>query len=182
MSRIGKLPIPLPSGVTATVDAGTVKVAGPRGKLAVRVHPLADVKVDGWHRDRRAGATTAATARGVHGLTRKLVANMVTGVSEGFRRVLEINGVGYRAEAKGRTLQLALGYSHPVVFPLPEGVEAKVDKQVVITLEGADRQVLGETAAAIRKLRPPEPYKGKGIKYAEETIRRKAGKAVGAAS
>jgi large subunit ribosomal protein L6 len=181
MSRIGKLPIQLPSGVTATVDAGTVRVSGPRGKLAARVHPLADVKVDG-------GTMTVARrddsrmARGVHGLTRKLVANMVTGVSEGFRRVLEINGVGYRAEAKGRTLQLALGYSHPVVFPLPEGIEAKVDKQVVITLEGADRQVLGETAAAIRKLRPPEPYKGKGIKYAEETIRRKAGKAVGAAS
>jgi len=107
---------------------------------------------------------------------------MATGVSSGFRRVLEINGVGYRAEAKGRMLQLALGYSQPVVFALPEGVEAKVDKQTVITLEGADRQVLGEAAAAIRKLRPPEPYKGKGIKYAEETIRRKAGKAVGAAS
>jgi large subunit ribosomal protein L6 len=181
MSRIGKLPIQLPSGVTATVDAGTVKVSGPKGKLAVRVHPLADVKVE-------SGTVTVArrddsrTARGVHGLTRKLVANMVTGVSTGFRRVLEINGVGYRAESKGRSLQLALGYSHPVVFPLPDGVEAKVDKQVVITLEGADRQVLGETAAAIRKLRPPEPYKGKGIKYAEETIRRKAGKAVGAAS
>ena len=181
MSRIGKLPVALPSGVTVTVDAGTVGVSGPRGHLATRVSPLVEVKVGGaavsvTRRD------DSRAARAVHGLTRKLVANMVTGVSSGFRRVLEISGVGYRAEAKGRTLQLALGYSQPVVFALPDGVEAKVDKQTVITLEGTDRQVLGETAAAIRKLRPPEPYKGKGIKYAEETIRRKAGKAVGAAS
>jgi len=181
MSRIGKLPITVPSGVTVAVEPGAVRVSGPRGKLAATVSPLAQVKVE--------GGTVSITrrddsrdARGVHGLTRVLIANMVTGVSAGFRRVLEINGVGYRAEAKGRTLHLALGYSHPVVFPLPDGVEAKVDKQTVITLEGADRQVLGETAAAIRKLRPPEPYKGKGIKYAEEKIRRKAGKAVGAAS
>ena len=181
MSRIGKLPITVPSGVTVAVDPGAVRVSGPRGKLAAKVHPLAQVKVD--------GATVTVTrrddsrsARGVHGLTRVLIANMVTGVSAGFRRVLEINGVGYRAEVKGRALQLALGYSHPVLFPLPDGVDAKVDKQTVITLEGADRQVLGEAAAAIRKLRPPEPYKGKGIKYAEERIRRKAGKAVGAAS
>jgi large subunit ribosomal protein L6 len=181
MSRIGKLPVALPSGVKVTVDAGNVRVAGPRGELRARVSPLVEVKVEN-------GAVSVArrddsrAARAIHGLTRKLVANMVTGVSSGFRRVLEISGVGYRAEAKGRTLQLALGYSHPVVFALPDGVEVKVDKQTVVTLEGADRQVLGETAAAIRKLRPPEPYKGKGIKYAEETIRRKAGKAVGAAS
>jgi large subunit ribosomal protein L6 len=181
MSRIGKLPVALPSGVTATVDAETVRVSGPRGHLAARMSPLVEVKVG--------SATVSVTrrddsraARAVHGLSRKLVANMVTGVSTGFRRVLEINGVGYRAEAKGRTLQLALGYSQPVLFALPDGIEAKVDKQTVITLEGTDCQVLGETAAAIRKLRPPEPYKGKGIKYAEETIRRKAGKAVGAAS
>jgi large subunit ribosomal protein L6 len=181
MSRVGKVPVPLPKGVTVTVEAEQVRVAGPRGKLAVRVHPLAQVKVEGdaitiQRRD------DGREARAIHGLTRKLVANMVTGVSAGFRRVLEINGVGYRAEVKGRSIQLALGYSHPIVFALPDGVEAKIDKQTVITLEGADRQVLGETAAAIRKLRPPEPYKGKGIKYAEETIRRKAGKAVGAAS
>jgi large subunit ribosomal protein L6 len=181
MSRIGKLPIQVPSGVTVAVEVGQVRVSGPRGKLAARVHPLVEVKLE-------RGTITVARrddgreARAVHGLTRKLVANMVTGVSAGFRRVLEINGVGYRAEVKGRSVQLALGYSHPVVFALPDGIEAKVDKQTVITLEGADRQVLGETAAAIRKLRPPEPYKGKGIKYADETIRRKAGKAVGAAS
>jgi len=175
MSRIGKLPIAVPSGVTVAVEPGTVRVSGPRGKLAAAVSPLAQVKVDGnqvsvTRRD------DSREARGVHGLTRVLISNMVTGVSAGFRRVLEINGVGYRAESKGRSLQLALGYSHPIVFPLPAGVEAKVDKQTVITLEGADRQVLGETAAAIRKLRPPEPYKGKGIKYSDERIFRKEGK------
>jgi large subunit ribosomal protein L6 len=181
MSRIGKQPIALPSGVTISVEPGTVKVKGPRGTLAVALSPLVEVKVaSGSVQIERREDSRAA--RGVHGLTRKLVANMVTGVSDGFRRVLEINGVGYRAESKGNALQLALGYSHPILFPLPQGVQAKVDKQTVVTLEGADRQVLGETAAAIRKLRPPEPYKGKGIKYAEEKIRRKAGKAVGAAS
>jgi large subunit ribosomal protein L6 len=119
--------------------------------------------------------------RGIHGLTRKLLANMIHGVNQGFSQVLEINGVGYRAEVKGNLIQLLLGYSHPIIFQLPPGVSAKVDKQTVITLEGADRQVLGETAAMIRELRPPEPYKGKGVKYAEETIRRKAGKAAGTA-
>jgi large subunit ribosomal protein L6 len=181
MSRIGKQPIAVPNGVTITVDPGAVKIKGPKGTLAAAVSPLVELKLEGatLHVARR---EDSRDARSVHGLTRKLVANMVTGVSEGFRRVLEINGVGYRAESKGNALQLALGYSHPIVFPLPQGVQAKVDKQTVVTLEGADRQVLGETAAAIRKLRPPEPYKGKGIKYAEEKIRRKAGKAVGAAS
>jgi len=181
MSRIGKLPISIPSGVTVAVEPGAVRVSGPRGKLAAAVNPLAEVKVEG-NTVRVTRREETRGARGVHGLTRVLIANMVTGVSAGFRRVLEINGVGYRAEVKGRAIQLALGYSHPVIFPLPDGVDAKVDKQTVITLEGADRQVLGEAAAAIRKLRPPEPYKGKGIKYAEERIRRKAGKAVGAAS
>ncbi|MCC6847309.1 MAG: 50S ribosomal protein L6 [Deltaproteobacteria bacterium] len=181
MSRIGKQPIALPGGVTVSIEPGIVKVKGPKGALSTAVSPLVEIKVE--------GATITVgrredsrDARSAHGLTRKLVANMVTGVSEGFRRVLEISGVGYRAEAKGAALQLALGYSHPILFQLPEGVQAKVDKQTVVTLEGADRQALGEAAAAIRKLRPPEPYKGKGIKYAEERIRRKAGKAVGASS
>ncbi|MEB2285008.1 MAG: 50S ribosomal protein L6 [Polyangiaceae bacterium UTPRO1] len=181
MSRIGKQPITVPSGVTIAVEPGAVKVKGPKGTLAAAVSPLVEIRVqDGTINVARREDSSAA--RSVHGLTRKLVANMVTGVSDGFRRVLEINGVGYRAEAKGSAIQFALGYSHPIVFPLPEGVQAKIDKQTVVTLEGADRQVLGETAAAIRKLRPPEPYKGKGIKYAEEKIRRKAGKAVGASS
>ena len=181
MSRIGKQPITIPAGVTLTVEPGAIRVKGPKGQLAARLSPLVEISVaNGVATVTRREETRVA--RGVHGLTRKLLANMLTGVGEGFRRVLEINGVGYRAEAKGRTLQLALGYSHPITFPLPEGVQAKVDKQTVVTLESSDRQLLGETAAAIRKLRPPEPYKGKGIKYADETIRRKAGKAVGAAS
>ena len=181
MSRVGKQPITVPSGVNITTSPGAVQVKGPKGTLSAAVSPLVELKVEGGSLNitRR---EDSREARSIHGLTRKLVSNMVTGVSEGFRRVLEINGVGYRAEAKGNAIQLALGYSHPILFPLPQGVQAKVDKQTVVTLEGADRQVLGETAAAIRKLRPPEPYKGKGIKYAEETIRRKAGKAVGASS
>ena len=181
MSRIGKQPIPIPSGVKFNLDAGAVTVNGPKGNLGMRVSPLVEVKVD--------DGTVFVTARdqsrqsrAAQGLNRQLLSNLVTGVSAGFQRVLEINGVGYRAESKGKALHLALGFSHPVVFDLPEGVQAKVDKQTVITLESADRQALGEAAAAIRKLRPPEPYKGKGIKYAEERIRRKAGKAVGAAS
>lgn len=121
-------------------------------------------------------------SKALHGLTRKLVANMVEGVSRGFTRVLDINGVGYRAEVKGTELHMTLGYSHPIVFPLPAGVTASVERQIIITLTSADRRVLGETAAAIRSFRPPEPYKGKGVKYREEVIKRKAGKAVGAAS
>jgi len=120
-------------------------------------------------------------SRAVHGLTRKLIANMAQGVSQGFSRVLDINGVGYRAEVKGQEIHMTLGYSHPVVFPLPAGVSAAVERQIIITLTSADRQLLGETAAKIRSLRPPEPYKGKGIKYREEVIKRKAGKAVGSA-
>jgi large subunit ribosomal protein L6 len=131
------------------------------------------VRVEREHDERK--------VRALHGLTRKLIANMAQGVSQGFTRVLEINGVGYRAEVKGQEIHLTLGYSHPVVFPLPAGVTASVERQVIVTLTSADRQVLGETAAKLRSLRPPEPYKGKGIKYREEVIRRKAGKAVGSA-
>ena len=179
MSRIGKQPIAVPNGVTITVDPGAVKIKGPKGTLAAAVSPLVELKLEGatLHVARR---EDSRDARSVHGLTRKLVANVVTGVSEGFRRVLEINGVGYRAESKGNALQLALGYSHPILFQLPKGVTAKIERQVVITLESADREQLGQVAAQIRELRPPEPYKGKGIKYAEERIRRKAGKAAGA--
>jgi len=179
MSRIGRLAIAVPSGVTVAVEPGTVRVSGPRGKLAVAINPLAEVKVEGnavnvTRRD------DSRTARGVHGLTRVLIANMVTGVSTGFRRVLEITGVGYRAEVKGRAIQLALGYSHPVIFPLPEGIQAEVDRQVSITIKGADKALVGQTAAKLRALRKPDPYKGKGIKYADEYIRRKVGKKAGA--
>jgi len=179
MSRIGRMPITVPGGVKVHVADHTVRVEGPKGKLSRTVAPEVTIAVEGSnvvvHRHEE-----TRRARGLHGLTRRLVANMVAGVSTGFTRTLEINGVGYRAEARGNVLHLTLGYSHPIAFQLPAGISAKVDRQVVITLEGADRELLGQIAAAIRELRPPEPYKGKGIKYAGETIKRKAGKAAGA--
>lgn len=180
MSRIGRLPITIPNGVKLHVSDGTVRVEGPKGTLSRRLEPEVSVTTEGntvvlTRRD------DSRRARGMHGLMRKLLANMVEGTGKGFQRVLEITGVGYRAEARGNILFLTLGYSHPIAFQLPEGVTAKVERQVVVTLEGSDREVLGQTAAAIRRLRPPEPYKGKGVKYAEERIRRKAGKAAAGA-
>jgi large subunit ribosomal protein L6 len=171
MSRIGRLPIHLDKSVKATVAGSTLKVEGPKGKLELKLHPGYTVEIV----VKRSGDTSGE--RALHGLMRKLIANMVEGVGKGFTRVLEINGVGYRAEAKAQQVNLTLGYSHPIVYQLPPGVTAKVEKQVTVTLESADRQLLGTVAAQIRELRPPEPYKGKGIKYATETIRRKAGKA-----
>ncbi|HYD50756.1 MAG TPA: 50S ribosomal protein L6 [Terriglobales bacterium] len=179
MSRIGKMPIPVPASVKVTTSDGVVNIEGPKGKLQ---HPLpagTSIELEGSTLHVRRQDEERGT-RSVHGLTRRILSNMVSGVSTGFTRVLEINGVGYRADVRGQVIQLSLGYSHPIIFQLPSGVQAKVDKQTVITLEGFDRQLLGEVAAQIRKLRPPEPYKGKGIKYAEERLRRKAGKAAGA--
>jgi large subunit ribosomal protein L6 len=181
MSRVGRLPIKLPTGVKVHVTEGQVRVEGPKGTLERRVDPAVSVMVESGtvvvkRRD------DSRHVRGLHGLTRKLVGNMVEGVSTGFTRTLEINGVGYRAEARGNILFLTLGYSHPIAYQLPPGVSAKVDRQVVVTLTGADRDLLGQAAAAIRELRPPEPYKGKGVKYAEEHIRRKAGKAAAGAT
>ncbi|MBV8774317.1 MAG: 50S ribosomal protein L6 [Deltaproteobacteria bacterium] len=181
MSRIGRMPIVLEKGVQAVLRDGILSIDGPKGKLQTRVAPgygfeigtdRIEVKRPGDSQDQRA----------IHGLMRKLVANMAEGVSKGFTRVLEINGVGYRAEAKGSNINLTLGYSHPIVYQLPPGVSARVDRQVIITLESADRQLLGSVAAEIRALRPPEPYKGKGIKYANEVVRRKAGKAAAGSS
>lgn len=180
MSRIGKLPITIPNGVKVAVDANGVHLDGPKGKLNAGVPAGVTVKVDG-NVVRVERANDDRKLRALHGLTRKLIANMAQGVSAGFNRVLDINGVGYRAEVKGQEIHMTLGYSHPVVFPLPKTVSASVERQIIITLTSADRQVLGETAAKIRMLRPPEPYKGKGIKYREEFIKRKAGKAVGSA-
>jgi len=179
MSRIGRLPVVIPDGVKVSVDDSAVRIEGPKGKLRAEIPSGIQVKVEGGQVRVLRGAEDRRM-KALHGLTRKIIANMVHGVSQGFSRVLEINGVGYRAEVKGKELHLALGYSHPVVFPLPEGITATVERQTVITLQGADKQLLGQTAAVIRGLRPPEPYKGKGIKYREEVIRRKAGKAVGA--
>lgn len=178
MSRIGKLPITIPAGVKIAVENNAVRVEGPKGKLASSLPTGVAVKVEG-NVVRVERASEDRKLRALHGLTRKLIANMTQGVSQGFTRVLEINGVGYRAEVKGQEIHMTLGYSHPVVFRLPAGVSASVERQVVVTLSGPDRQVIGEMAAKMRGLRPPEPYKGKGIKYREEVIRRKAGKAVG---
>jgi large subunit ribosomal protein L6 len=180
MSRVGKLPIPVPAGVKVHITDGVVRVEGPKGKLEHRIPAVINVEAI-------AGALTVTRkddsrqTRALHGLTQRLVANMVHGVHAGFTRNLEIVGVGYRAEAKGQSLQLTLGYSHPILFQLPAGVQARTERPTAITLESIDCQLLGETAAMIRRLRPPEPYKGKGIKYADEVLRRKAGKAAGAA-
>jgi large subunit ribosomal protein L6 len=166
----------VPAGVTVDISGRAVRVKGPKGTLALECPEVVRLnRSDRELRVERIG--DGRERRALHGLVRKRLANMVTGVSAGFTRVLEINGVGYRAEAKGKILQLALGYSHGIEFPLPEGVTAKVERQTVVTLEGADRELLGRTAAAIRALRKVEPYKAKGIRYAEETVRRKAGKA-----
>ena len=181
MSRIGKLPINIPEGVKVALDGKAIRFEGPKGKLETAIPPGIGVKVeDKIVRVER--EVEERKVRALHGLTRKLLANMAEGVSKGFTRVLDINGVGYRAEVKGQEIHMTLGYSHPVVFQLPQGVTAAVERQVIITLTSADRQLLGESAAKIRSLRPPEPYKGKGIKYREEFIRRKAGKAVGSAA
>ena len=181
MSRIGRLPIALDKTVKALAAGDKLKVEGPKGKLELALPEgyKAEIK-DSRITVLRPG--DSGQQRALHGLTRKLIANMVQGVSKGFTRVLEINGVGYRAEVKGSAIHMTLGYSHPIVYQLPPAVTAKVERQVVITLESADRQLLGMVAAQIRELRPPEPYKGKGIKYSDETIRRKAGKAAAGAS
>ena len=181
MSRIGRLPVQIPQGVKVHVTDDLVRVEGPRGKLARRVVSEISVAVEG-NTVLITRQDDSRRARSLHGLTRMLVSNMVEGVGKGFTRVLEINGVGYRAEVRGSALYLTLGYSHPIMYQLPPGVTAKVDRQVVLTLEGPDREVLGQVAAAVRELRPPEPYKGKGVKYAGERIRRKAGKAAAGAT
>ncbi|MGH7934442.1 MAG: 50S ribosomal protein L6 [Candidatus Binataceae bacterium] len=181
MSRIGRLPVVLDKGVTAALHEDTLKLEGPKGKLETRIHSGLTLEIgDSRIVVKRPG--DSKQERSLHGLTRKLVANMAEGVSKGFTRVLEINGVGYRAEVRGTLINFSLGYSHPIVYQLPPEVTAKVDRQVTLTLESANRQILGSVAAEIRGLRPPEPYKGKGIKYATETIRRKAGKAAAGAS
>ncbi len=182
MSRIGKLPVQLDKGVKATISGRQVRLEGPKGKLEMEVPAGFNVEVsDSLLTVKR--PADGSRERALHGLTRKLLANMAQGVGKGFTRVLEINGVGYRAEVRGgNTIYLTLGYSHPIVYQLPEGVSARVERQVLVTLEAADRQILGMVAAQLRELRPPEPYKGKGIKYAEEKIRRKAGKAAAGSS
>jgi large subunit ribosomal protein L6 len=179
MSRIGKQPIRIPQGVKVQVEGLTVRAEGPKGKLAQPVPAGLTPRVaDGTIVIERQGEDRRV--RALHGLARALVANMVAGVKDGFERKLEIVGIGYRAQMQGKSIQLALGYSHPVLFPLPDGITAEIDKQTAITLRGADKAVLGQTAAKLRALREPDPYKGKGIRYAGEVVRRKVGKKAGA--
>lgn len=175
MSRIGKKPISIPSGVKVALSGPVINVEGPKGKLSRSVHQDVNVEVGAEQIEVKVGASAKGTA--MQGLTRSLIANMVDGVTKGFEKILEINGVGYRAELQGKTLNLSLGYSHPVVFPLPEGITAEVEKQTKVFVRGIDKELVGATAAKIRSFREPEPYKGKGIKYSDERIIRKAGKA-----
>lgn len=176
MSRVGKLPIKIAQGVKIDWKAPMVEVSGKAGKLTRKLPPSIDLKIEG---DTINVISNDPSRANLHGLSRSLIHNMVVGVSEGYDRGLELIGVGYRAQAKGKTLSLQLGFSHPVEFPLPEGITAKVDANTKITLSGADKEVLGEIAAKIRKIRPPEPYKGKGVRYAGEQITLKQGKAAG---
>lgn len=179
MSRIGNKPIPLPKGVEVKQDGSAVTVKGPKGSLITPIVAGIGVKIEGnvvsFTRSDNEGKS-----RATHGLMRALVANNVTGVTEGFKKELDIVGVGYRAEVKGKEVVFQLGYSHPIRFPIPKGIEIAIDgKTGHITVSGIDKQQVGQTAAEIRSLRKPDPYKGKGIKYSNEILRRKAGKAAG---
>ncbi len=175
MSRVGKKPIPIPDKTKITFADSLVTVAGEKGTLSQAINPAIGLKIE----DGVMNVTMVSedrNSRALQGLTRSLIANMITGVNQGFERKLEINGIGYRAELSGKQIVLHVGYSNPVTFNLPEGINAAIAKNNNIILSGIDKQKIGLAAAAIRKIRPPEPYKGKGIKYAEEHIRRKAGK------
>lgn len=175
MSRIGKLPIAVPTGVTVTLTDGQLTVKGPKGQLSRQIMQEVVVTIEP-SLITVTRADESIKSRSAHGLVRTLINNMVVGVTTGYQTDLEINGVGYRAELKGSELVLSLGYSHPVVYPLPAGIAVEVDKMTKLSVKGIDKELVGQTAAKIRSFRGPEPYKGKGIKYATETILRKAGK------
>ncbi|MBI3963677.1 MAG: 50S ribosomal protein L6 [Candidatus Kerfeldbacteria bacterium] len=177
MSRIGKKQIPIPDGVTVAVHDGIVTVKGPKGELTERLHPHVSVHVTDGVASVTVVQPDLKSDRALWGLFRALLANMVRGVTEGFTKRLEVHGVGYKLALSGQKLVLHVGYSHPVEFQLPDGISGKVEKNA-LTLTGANKQVLGDVAARIRSVRPPEPYKGKGIRYSDETVRRKAGKVV----
>ena len=176
MSRVGKLPVKIPDKVKVQVVGGDVRVEGPKGKMHFPYNSKVKVEVAGSE-VRVSRPDESRLSKGLHGLTRTLVKNAVEGVVKGYERNLEISGVGFKAEVKGKAVHFTLGFSHPVVFPLPEGITAEVDaKQTKMVVRGVDKHLVGLTAAKIRALRPPEPYKGKGIKYADEIVRRKEGK------
>lgn len=176
MSRVGKVPVPVPESVEFKLDGNTVSVKGPKGELSREFHERVSITFDD-------GAATVAReddareSRALHGLSRALLANMVTGVAEGFRRELEIVGVGYRAALRGNDIELQLGFSHPVTVTAPEGITFEVPEPTKVAIVGIDKELVGQVAANIRKIRPPEPYKGKGVRYVGEYVRRKAGKA-----
>jgi large subunit ribosomal protein L6 len=178
MSRIGKKPVPIPSNVTVSVDGSTVKVKGPKGELSRTFEPTMKIRVEGTEViiDR---PSDEKHERAIHGLTRALLANMVTGVTEGFKKTLEIVGVGYKAEKRGKNLVVTVGYSHPVNYPEPAGITLSTPAPTTIVIEGIDKQKVGQVAAELREFRRPEPYKGKGIRYQGEQVRRKAGKTAG---
>ena len=175
MSRVGKRPVTIPSGVTATVEGQTVKMKGPKGQLQFIAHDDVEVKFENGQ-VKVAPRVETNRAQAMYGTARAQVANLVEGVTKGFEKKLEITGVGYRATMQGKNLQLALGYSHDVVYPIPDGIMIAVTKPTEITVSGNDSQRVGQVAAEIRSYRPPEPYKGKGVKYANEFIFRKEGK------
>jgi len=176
MSRIGRMPVPIPSGVDVTIDGRAVTVTGSKGKLSLEVaEPIEVSQNDGVITVTR--PNDEGNVRALHGLSRSLVANMVTGVTEGYRKTLEIVGVGYRVQARGDNLEFSLGFSHPVTVSPPEGITLRVETPTRLVVEGIDKQQVGEVAANIRKLRKPDPYKGKGLRYSGEHIRRKVGKA-----
>ena len=175
MSRIGRKPVTVPKGVTVQLEGHDVAVKGPRGELRRRLHPEMQIALD---KDQFTVARPSEEKRhkALHGLTRTLVQNMVEGVSKGFSKTLEIQGVGYKAEAKPYGVNLIVGYSHPVKYEAPKGIKISVDNNTVVKIEGADKELVGQVAAELRSVRPPEPYKGKGIRYQGEQVRRKAGK------
>jgi len=180
MSRIGKRPVPLPTGVTATIAGQTITLKGPKGELSRTVH--AELRLTLENGEVSVGRPSDEPRhKALHGLTRTLVANMVEGVTKGFTRALEIQGVGYKAEVKPFGVQLVVGYSHPVPYHAPQGIKISVDGNVQVRVEGVDKELVGQVAAELRSIRPPEPYKGKGIRYVGEQVRRKAGKTAQAA-
>ena len=177
MSRIGKQPVPIPAGVKAAIDGQTVSVEGPKGKLSKTFNPAAAIRIE--ESDIKVSpADKTRFANAMYGTARSIIAGMVQGVKEGFSKDLEISGVGFKAVLKGSTLDLALGYSHPILYPVPEGIKVTITDQTKVKVEGVDKQLVGEVAANIRSYYPAEPYKGKGVKYAGERVRRKEGKTV----
>ena len=175
MSRIGKMPIQVPQEVKISRDASGVEVTGPKGRMFYNLPPGISLMVDdGKILVRR--EDDERTSKALHGLTRSFIANMVSGVTQGFEKRLEIVGIGFRADLQGNTLKLTLGFSHPVLYPIPEGIKIGIEKQTLITVKGIDKQLVGTVAAKLRSIKPPEPYKGKGIRYLGERIRKKVGK------